>query len=211
MHSGSVSTPETLAAELERLVRHEQRSQRLPSITAAVVRGGETVWETAVGAAEVREQRDASADTQYRVGSITKTFTAASVLALRDEGRLGLDDSLGDYIPEAEDSSLTLRRMLAHSSGLQREVPGAVWITFEFPETSEELVARFREAEQVLEPGSHWHYSNLAFALLGEVVTRVSGKTIDQFVEERFLEPLGLARTSWLRQPPAATGYYVDP
>jgi len=196
---------------LSKLLRARQSELRLPGVSAAATVRGEVVWQEAFGMVDTNSGGEPTHDTQYRVGSITKTFTAASVLALRDEGRLGLDDSLGDYIPEAEDSPLTLRRMLAHSSGLQREVPGAVWITFEFPETSEELVARFREAEQVLEPGSHWHYSNLAFALLGEVVTRVSGKTIDQFVEERFLEPLGLARTSWLRQPPAATGYYVDP
>ena len=84
-----MSAPETLAAELERLVRREQRVKRLPSIAAAVVRDGEQVWETAVGLADVRAERGATPDTQYRVGSITKTFTAAAIMQLRDEGKLG--------------------------------------------------------------------------------------------------------------------------
>ena len=72
-----MSTPETLSAELARLVAQEQRKSRLPSVAAAVLRDGEIVWETAVGVADVAEQREATTDTQYRLGSITKTFTAA--------------------------------------------------------------------------------------------------------------------------------------
>ena len=169
------------------------------------------MWDEAVGSAEAASGATPTPETQYRVGSITKTFTAAAVLALQEEGKLGLDDPLSAHLPAAAGSPVTLRRMLAHSSGLQREVPGDVWVSLEFPQTSEELVARFSEAEQVLETGSHWHYSNLAFALLGEVVSRVSGRPVQRFVEERFFEPLGLSRTSWLRKEPAALGYYVDP
>lgn len=201
-----MSPPEPLS----RLLRARQSERRLPSVSAAAIVRGDIVWQEAFGLADA-DGTAPTPETQYRIGSITKTFTAASILALRDEGKLGLDDPLGAHLPEAEGSPATLRRMLAHSSGLQREVPGDVWITFDFPQTSVELIARFREAEQVLEPGAHWHYSNLAFALLGEVVARVSGQPADRFVEERFLEPLALARTAWLKRPPAATGYYVDP
>jgi len=63
----------------------------------------------------------------------------------------------------------------------------------------------------VLEPGTYWHYSNLAFALLGEVVARVSARPLQRFVEERFIGPVGLERTTWLRAEAAARGYYVDP
>src|SRR4051794_41347780 len=75
----SMPAPELLAAELERLVRKDQRERRLPSIAAAVVRDGEIVWETAVGAADVAARREATTDIQYRLGSITKTFTAGAV------------------------------------------------------------------------------------------------------------------------------------
>ena len=156
-----MSEPEALAAELRRIFRGAQVEDRWPSASAAVVRGKEVVWSEAVGLADVEREREATPDTQYRVGSITKTFTAAAVLQLRDAGRLSLDDPLGEHIPEAGHASLTVRGLLSHLSGLQRELPGSVWESMEFP-SWEEGVALLAEAEQVLPSGSHWHYSNLA-------------------------------------------------
>jgi CubicO group peptidase (beta-lactamase class C family) len=109
-----VSTPEPLAAKLAQLVRHEQRDKRLPSIAAAVVRDGELVWETAVGAANVTEDPDATTDTQYRIGSIKKTFTAAAIMQLRDAGKLDLEDTLDRHIEGAVHRP-TLRRLLSHA------------------------------------------------------------------------------------------------
>ncbi len=203
------SAPESLAAELARLVRKAQSEDRLPSLSAAVFRAGETIWSDAVGTAGAAGER-ASPETQYRVGSITKTFTAAAVLALRDEGKLALDDPVGKHLPEVAHPEPTLRRLLAHSSGLQREFPDEMWETFVDP-PREELLDAVAGAEQVLDPGAHWHYSNLAYALLGEVVARVSGAACERVIDERFLRPLGMARTTWLPQAPAAKGYFVEP
>jgi len=102
----------------------------------------------------------------------------------------------------------TIRRALAHSTGVQREPPGEVWETLEMPDR-ETLLGSLDEAEQVLEPGRMWHYSNLVYALLGEVIGRVSGVPAEQFVEERILRPLGLGRTTWGPGENAATGYFV--
>src|SRR6476620_3091668 len=102
-------TPELLAAELERLVAREQRDKRLPSITAAVLRDG----EAAVG-------DSATPDTQYRLGSITKTFTAVAIMQLRDAGKLDLEDRLDAHVEGAAHAP-TIRRLLSHTSGLQRE------------------------------------------------------------------------------------------
>ena len=156
------------------------------------------------------EQTEATPDTQYAVASITKTFTAASVFQQRDEGKLELDEPLSRYLPEAAHGSPTLRRMLAHASGLQREPPGEVWETLEFP-AEEELLARLGEAEQVLAGGAAWHYSNLAYALLGHVVARVSGTPFRDYVAERLLRPVGLTRTTWGPEAPAAKPYFVEP
>jgi CubicO group peptidase (beta-lactamase class C family) len=197
-----VSTPETLAAELERLVRREQRDQRLPSIAAAVLRDGENVWETAVGG-------DATPDTQYRLGSITKTFTAAAIMQLRDAGRLGLEDALDKHVDAAAHAP-TLRRLLSHTSGLQRETHDDAWLKARFADVPE-LLETLGEAEQVLPPGARFHYSNLAFALLGVVVERVSGMSYAQYVQEKLLAPVGLTRTSFDPMQPAATGYVVLP
>ena len=204
-----MSTPETLAVELERRVLHEQRDQRLPSIAAAVLRDGELVWEAAVGAADVTAGRDATPDTQYRLGSITKTFTAAAIMQLRDAGKLDLEDALDKHVDAAAHAP-TLRRLLSHTSGLQRETHDDAWLKARFADVPE-LLETLGDAEQVLPPGARFHYSNLAFALLGVVVERVSGIPYAQYVQEKLLAPLGLTRTSFEPQEPAAIGYVVLP
>lgn len=204
-----MSTPETLATELEQRVRREQRKQRLPSIAAAVLREGELVWETAVGAADVAAGREATPDTQYRLGSITKTFTAAAIMQLRDAGKLDLEDSLDRHVDGAAHAP-SLRRLLSHTSGLQRETHDDAWLKARFADVPE-LLETLGSAEQVLPPGARFHYSNLAFALLGIVVERVSGIPYARYVEDELLTPLGLARTSFDPQEPAAKGYLVQP
>ena len=190
--------PEPPVAELSRLVREAQAGERIPSVSAAAIGNGELVWQ------------EATTDTQYRVGSITKTFTAAAIMQLRDAGELELDDRLEQHIQEAHHGSPTLRRLLAHVSGLQREVPGYVWETLEFPDR-DGLISGLADAEQVLPAGARWHYSNLAFALLGEVVARRSGLEYEQYIHERLLDPLGLERTTFEQLQPSANGYLVEP
>ncbi|MBA3736376.1 MAG: serine hydrolase [Actinobacteria bacterium] len=202
--------PEPPVAELSRLVREAQAGERIPSVSAAAVGNGELVWQEALGLASVEGEHEATTDTQYRVGSITKTFTAAAIMQLRDAGELELDDRLEQHIPEAHHRSPTLRRLLAHVSGLQREMPGYVWETLEFPDRAG-LISGLGDAEQVLPTGARWHYSNLAFALLGEVVGRRSGLEYEDCIRERLLEPLGLERTTFEQVQPSANGYLVEP
>ena len=194
------------APELRRLVAAAQ-TERIPSVAAAVVRDGEVVFAEAVGIAE--PGRDATPDDQYRIGSISKTFCAAAVLQLRDAGALALDDPLTAYVEESAQGP-TIRRLLAHASGLEREPKGEIWETLK-PPTRDEFLAQLVGVENVLEPGRRFHYSNLGFALLGEVVRRVSGQPFEDYVDERILRPLGLERTTWRAVPPRAHGYFVDP
>jgi CubicO group peptidase (beta-lactamase class C family) len=193
-----------------RLVLEARSAGRLPSLSAAVFRAGELVWSDAVGLGDVEQRIEVTADTQYAVASITKTFTAAALLQLRDEGKLDLEDPLSRHLPEAAHGTPTLRRMLSHASGLQREPPGEIWETLEFPD-EEELLRGLEEAEQVLPPAAAWHYSNLAYALLGHVVARVSGVPFRDYIQERLAGPLGLERTTWGPTPPAALPYFVEP
>jgi len=181
----------------------------MPSVSAVVFRGAEIVWQQALGLADAGTSRVATADTQYRIGSITKTFTAVGILQLRDAGELSLDDPLTKYLPESSHGP-TLGRMLAHSSGLQREPPGEIWETMQAP-SREELLAGTAAAEQVLDPGSWWHYSNLAFALLGEVVARAHGGTWEDALQANILDRLALERTTPTAVDPAARGYFVEP
>jgi CubicO group peptidase (beta-lactamase class C family) len=175
----------------------------------AVVRDGERVWETAVGAADVAGGVEATPDTQYRIGSITKTFTAAAVMQLRDAGVLDLEDTLDRHVPGAAHRP-TVRRLLSHASGLQRESHDDAWLSLRFA-SAEELVATLDRAEQVLPPGARFHYSNLAYALLGVVVERASGLPYPRYLRERLLAPLGLERTTFTPEEPHARGYLVQP
>lgn len=201
--------PDALLRELSRKLAAAQADERMPSVSAVVFRRDELLWQEALGAADVEAKVAATPDTQYRIGSITKTFTAVGILQLRDAGELSLDDPLTAHLPDCAHGP-ALGRMLAHSSGLQREPPGEIWETLVAP-SREELLAVAAEAEQVLAPGSWWHYSNLAFALLGEVVARKHGGSWEDALQERILEPLGLARTTPAAASPAARGYFVEP
>jgi CubicO group peptidase (beta-lactamase class C family) len=153
--------PDALAPALERLIA-ECQADRLPSVAAAVVRKGELIWSGAVGAASYEDGGEATADTQYRIGSITKTFTATAIMQLRDAGKLDLDDRLGQHLDGVADGSPTIRRLLCHLSGLQREA-GEMFVTGVSP-TEDQLVESMQSTRFVLPPGEAHNYSNFAFA-----------------------------------------------
>ena len=111
-------------------------------------------------------------------------------MQLRDAGRLDLDDRLEQHLDGVANGSPTIRRLLCHLSGLQREA-GEMFVTGDSP-TEEQLIDSMRRLELVLPPGEAHHYSNLAFALLGQVVARASGQPYTDYVDERIIRPLGL-------------------
>ncbi len=194
------------ARRLTALLADEQRSGRLPSVVAGVVRDGELVWSGTRGA--VTGGATPSADLQYRIGSITKTLVAVLVLQLRDEGLLDLNDRLDRHLPGAAYGDRTLRALLSHSSGMHSEPVGPWWERS--PGRSfEELVAGLDQEPAPFPPGATYHYTNVAFGLLGEVVARRGGTGWWQQAQERILRPLGMSRTSYLPEQPAATGYSV--
>jgi CubicO group peptidase (beta-lactamase class C family) len=130
-------------------------------------------------------------------------------MQLVDAGRIELDAPLRTYLPEAPVGP-TIRMALSHLTGLQREPPGEIWESME-PPSREELIAGLEDAELVLRPAEQWHYSNLVFALLGEIVMRTGGAPYEELLQKRILDPLGLRRTSLRPDEPKASPYYVDP
>jgi CubicO group peptidase (beta-lactamase class C family) len=206
-------TPVGYAKDLETKLADAQRTWKAPSVVAAVVRDGEVVWSGAVGKAVVGAGEgglDAGIDVSYRLGSITKTFTAVLVHQLRDEGLLDLDDPLSRHLPESKHGSITLRRLLAHASGMQREPVGDLWVSLTVP-TREDLVEGFEQAEQLVPTQTAHHYSNLAYAVLGEVVARVTGSSWEEQLQTRLLTPLGMTRTTLQPTEPRAQGYLTEP
>jgi CubicO group peptidase (beta-lactamase class C family) len=208
--AGSAATEQDCARQLRDL----QHSARAPGIAAAIVRSGALTWSDSVGLADLEAGTAPTLDTQFAIGSITKTFTAVLLLQLRDLGRLRLEDRLDLHLPGVAHGDVTLARMLAHLSGLRREPAagpgGEIWETLQDPDRAD-LVDGVQRAGRVLEPGRRWHYSNLAFALLGEVVARSFALPWEAALRERLLEPLGMSRTTLEPVEPRARGYLVEP
>jgi CubicO group peptidase (beta-lactamase class C family) len=193
--------------KLARLVRQAQADARVPGIAVALHRADRPLWTLEVGTTGNESALDA--DTRFRIGSVTKSFTAVLVLQCRDEGLLDLDDRVGAHLDLPAHGDMTVRRLLSHTGGLQREPHGDIWDTLRPPD-SERLLADLARAEQVLPPGRRFHYSNLAFAVLGQLVARLRGTVWEEALAERILRPLGLGATSVTAGPRAATGFLVD-
>lgn len=205
------SLPDSLARGLARAVAAAQSDWKAPAVSAGVVRDGRLVWSGHRGHAVLQPGRAPDDHTQYMIGSVTKTFTALLVMQLRDEGRLSLGDPLSRWLPETRHSSLTVRDLLAHASGLQREPVGRIWESLEAPDM-ESMLMGLEEAEAVLDPHTSWHYSNLAYGLLGRVVEDETGMPWAEALRQRILEPLGMAHTVLTpSEDRSATGYFVHP
>jgi CubicO group peptidase (beta-lactamase class C family) len=140
--------------------------------------------------------------TRYRIASMTKSFTAAAVLSLRDEGILSIDIPVDEYAPELttfcrtiSGTRITLRHLLSMTSGLATDDP---WADRHLDTTADEMNALYQDgAVYAFAPGTYFEYSNLGFALIGRVVERVTGRRVRDFVDERFLQPLQMTSTTW--------------
>lgn len=203
-------SPQTTDA-LHRTALDKQIADRIPGLVAGVARRGSLDWWTGIGCAASDRPDDApDGDTQFSIASITKTFVAVVVLALRDEGRLDLDDPLDARLSGTSHGSVSVRQLLAHTSGLQREPVGDIWDTLVFPER-DRLAPSWNDAERVGRPHDRWHYSNLGFAMLGELIRHLDGGDWFASVQRRILDPLELHRTTLGLVAPHATGYFVPP
>ncbi|WP_431035141.1 serine hydrolase domain-containing protein [Streptomyces sp. P6-2-1] len=208
--AGGVS--EALLEGTRRALLHKvavaQARQRVPSVVAAVTRGGRQVWSGVRGRVDEHAPDD---QVQYRIGSITKTFTAVLVLRLREEGLLELGHPVERYVPEAGlGPEVTVRQLLAHTGGLAAEAPPPWWERTPGrlrPQLADVLGAEpFRH-----EPGLLHHYSNPGFTVLGALVAGVRGTTWEEALRTEILEPLGLRRTSVRAEAPSAGGWAVHP
>ncbi|MER6467173.1 serine hydrolase domain-containing protein [Streptomyces collinus] len=198
--------PGTRRALLHRIAV-AQAEGRAPSMVAAVVRDGRAVWH---GARSSVEGHAPDENVQYRIGSITKTFTAVLVLRLRDEGVLDLSDPLEKYLPGTGAGEATIAELLAHTGGLAAETPGPWWERT--PGSLRPGLDDVLGERPLLHPvGRRHHYSNPGYTLLGALVEEVRGAPWDEVLEREVLRPLGLERTSSQPQAPSAGGWAVHP
>ncbi|TDW17867.1 serine hydrolase domain-containing protein [Kribbella kalugense] len=197
---------------LTNIVAERQSKGRVPGVVGAVARAGSLAWSTGAGSADLGNPGvPPTADSQFLIASQSKTLTAVTIMALRDEGKLSLDDTVDKLIPGSKHEGITVRQMLSHATGMQREPVGDVWDLMKFP-SRDELVAGWDDAERVGKPHNRFHYSNLVFSMLGEIVARLDGRPWYDAIKARILDPLEMRRTTvGMDGGPAQTGYYVPP
>src|ERR1700730_17899140 len=177
---------------LERLVGQTQEHAGIPALSVALPRQDRPIWTFQVGGSGTQRPLDAS--TLFRMGSITKSFTAVLVMQCRDEGLLDLDDPVSAHLPVPAHGTLTIRRLLSHTAGIQREPYGDVWDTMAAPNV-DQLICELARAERVLPSAGRVYHSHLGVSLLGHMVGRLRRATWAEVLADRVLRPLGLADT----------------
>ena len=183
-------------------VEEVRLAHNVPGIAVGMVCGSDLSWFQGFGETELGSGKTPSEHSIYRVASNTKTVTATALMILQESSMLSLDDPLLLYIPEFTSAAgiagdledVTLRRMTAHYSGLTTEHPATDWDGPAFP-TIETMLDRIDEVQMVIPPDSAWKYSNMAYGFLGEVISRLSGRAYEQFVEKEILDRLGMLQT----------------
>ncbi len=169
-----------------------------PGAAIAVARRGEVVFRAAYGKASLELDIDLQPDHALCIASATKPFTATTIMALVEDGRLTLDQPANDILDDVTlDPRITIEHLLTHTSGLPDlfDLDGYDENAQHAFISPDDLCAAAHGAEPLFEPGTHHRYSNLGYALLGRVVEKVSGQTLEAFLHERILEPAGIERT----------------
>lgn len=175
----------------------------IPGLVAGVVQDGRLVHVTALGLADVEANCPATPETAFRIASMTKSFTALAILSLRDAGRLALDAPLAEYVPQfaavprptRDSPPVTVRHLLSHVAGFVTDDPWGDRVLGMTPAALDALMADGKLFARA--PGLAFEYSNLGYALLGRVLTNVSGEPYQAFVRRTILQPLGMTRTTF--------------
>ena len=177
-------------------IHAEMRDQHIPGLSLAVVRAGKVVKAQGYGLANVELNAPATADTVYRLASVTKPIVATAVLLLARDGKLGLDDKIGRYLEKTPEAwrEITLRQLLTHTSGLKDHLNELHGKTCNGT-SPEEILAQMGTLPLNFAPGTGWLYSNTGYLALQEIIKKVSGQSFDEFLAAREFAPLGMKAT----------------
>ena len=194
-----------VAQLLERTIEREMRVQQIPTMSIALVDDQEIVWARGFGMANPKDSSAATAQTVYRVGSVSKLFTDVAVMQLVEAGKLDLDARVSTYLPDFKPENpygkaITLRQLMSHRSGLVREPPVGNY----FDSTSPPLAATVRSlngTRLVYAPESHTKYSNAAIATVGYVLERMAGEPFARYLDRMVLKPLGMEHSAFAPSP----------
>ncbi|MDP9089746.1 MAG: beta-lactamase family protein [Pseudomonadota bacterium] len=195
--------PDVLGAErlFSAWIEEQIAYRGLPGVAVGVVSNQDLIWSKGFGFADLKAKVPMTATTKFRMASNSKLFTAIAIMQLREEGKLGLDDPVVKYLPwfkakpaGDDDGPITIEQLLSHSSGLQREASDH-WVSYKFPST-DELQRLYADRQAAFAPSVRWKYSNLAYAVAGQVVEKVSGERWSVYVERNIFKPLGMDASS---------------
>jgi CubicO group peptidase (beta-lactamase class C family) len=192
----------TAFPEIDRQIAAFMERTHVPGAAWGIVIDGELAHVGVAGVRELETKSKVDRDTVFRIASMTKSFTAMAILKLRDEGRLSLDDPAEKYVPElrelrypsTDSPRIKIRDLMSHAAGFPEDNP---WGDQQLAATDEQLGQMLRQGIPFSNPpGVAYEYSNYGFAILGRIVTRLSGKPYRQFVAEAILQPLGMTSTT---------------
>ncbi len=177
---------------------------------------GETILSSGYGMADVEQEIPNISKTKFRIGSVTKSFTAAAVLQWVGQGRIGLDDPIGPYFPrQIGGDRITVRHLLNHTSGISNYTDSPLmkeWV--QHAVSPKELAARFCVKELNFEPGTQFTYCNSGYVLLGMLMEKLTDRPYSEIIRDHLLKPLGMNSTEvevpFKDDPLFATGYEYD-
>jgi CubicO group peptidase (beta-lactamase class C family) len=166
-----------------------------PGATVIVVKGGKTLLRKGYGMADLELGVAAEPDMVFRLGSVTKQFTATSILMLVEQGKLSLSDDITKFLPDypTRGRTITIEHLLTHTSGIKSYTSIPAWFALWRKDmTVTELIDLFKNEPMDFAPGEQWLYNNSGYILLGAIIEKVSGQTYEQFVRKNIFEPLGM-------------------
>ena len=198
-----------LAGQIHELAQDALSGHPAPGISIGVQQNGEVIFAGGFGYADLEHEAPATADTVYRIGSVTKQFTAAAAMLLVEEGRLDLSRDLREYLPDYDTHgfAVPVERLLNHTSGIKgyTEMP-EFWERSRLDLGHEAMLEMFSGPAFEFEPGDRYQYSNSGYYLLGVLIEQLSGMSYTAFLETRLFERLALGRTHYLRNGPLVPG-----
>ena len=196
---------------IDEFVRAEMQRQRVPGVAVAIVSKGELFAAKGYGYSNVEHRVPVTSETIFQSGSLGKQFTSALVMTLVEEGKLGLEDSITRYFPDAPESwrSIRVRHLLTHTSGIPDYTEQDM--DFRRDYTEDDLTKMAYGLTLEFEPGSRWNYSNTGYVMLGILVHKVSGRFYGDLLKERVFAPLGMKTARIITEedivPNRAAGY----
>lgn len=174
-----------------------------PGLVFGIVVDGQLIYKGEYGFLDLEKKNPARTSSLFRIASMTKSFTAMAILKLRDEGQLRLDDPADLYVPEmktfkyptADGGRITIRHLLTHGAGFPEDNP---WGDRQLADSDKEFAEFLRNGPSFSNPpGLEYEYANLGFALLGRIITTVSGQRYQDYIREKIWTPLGMNATQW--------------